>query len=159
MGGGRGGRNARRSGGSGFGGLSSLSATAVKTLTACRNDLATQCAELQDQISALEGVIGRFKSSGGGAAARRPAARRSTARRPSGARPAAKAPGGTLKEYIARVLGSANSAMRLMEVSSAVRAAGYPTQGKNFSNQVSMALAAMVKKKQVRKLDRGKYRA
>jgi hypothetical protein len=44
-----------------------------------------------------------------------------------------------------------------VDVAHGVVNAGYPTRSKNLPNQVSMAMAAMVKQRRVRKLSRGLY--
>ncbi len=122
----------------------------MATLTACRSQLAAECADLQRKMNALENALQSLRS--GGAPARRPTAGRRVPRGPRRVR------SGSLKDYITRVLGSANGAMRLTDISRAVVKAGYPTRSRNLPNQVSMAMAAMAKKRLIRRVGRGLYR-
>ena len=130
---------------------SSGSARVIAEMNAYHAELASRCAAIQTEMDALASAIRTMQ---GGA----PTAARKSAGRRSGAVRGPRGEGASLKDYIARVLGSAGSAMRLTDVANAVVSAGYPTKSRNLPNQVSMAMAAMVKKRLIRKVGRGLYR-
>jgi hypothetical protein len=118
-------------------------------MTAYHAELSQRCSAMQTEMKALAEAMSSLRRFHG----RAPQARSS-----GGGRLAARGEGGSLKDFITRVLSAAGTSMRLTEVSRAVKKAGYPTKSKNLPNQVSMALAAMGKKNLVRKTGRGLYR-
>jgi len=127
----------------------------LKELTSYHDELASQCAALKEEMDAMAGAIQTLRRGKGGAP--RSASRPAGAARRSGAVRGPRGTGQSLKDYIAGVLGSSGSAMRLMDVAKAVVSAGYPTKSKNLLNQVNMAIADMKRKKLVRKVGRGLY--
>ncbi len=134
-------------------------------MNAIHNRLQSQCTVIQTKMSALAEamkVLGSAPRSAGASAARRPSRRSRPSRRPSasrGARPVRgpRGSGNSLKDFIRNVVSSSSKPMRLMDITDGVVKAGYETSSKNLSNQVSMALAKMSKKRIVRKVDRGVY--
>jgi hypothetical protein len=130
-------------------------------MRAYHNELSSRCAELQQEMDALSNAMNTMQGAGGvrgrGGRRSRGAARRRSA--PGGRATAGRrAEGQSLKDYIANVLSSAGAAMRMTDITKGVMAAGYPTRSRNLSNQVSMALAAMTRKRRIRKVGRGLYR-
>ena len=78
---------------------------------------------------------------------------------PAKARPGPRPRGGSLKEFIVRVLASSPGPMSVKQIGTGVVRAGYRTKSKSLGNQVSMGLTQMAKKRQIRKVSRGMYRA
>ena len=62
-----------------------------------------------------------------------------------------------MSDYIAKVLASGGGTLSLKDITSGIVRAGYKTTSHNLSNQVSMTLNQMKKRKQVRKMGRGMY--
>ena len=133
----------------GFGG--DISGRLIADMRTYHSDLAAQCSRLQERMSALSGAIDTMAGLGAPTKGRRGPTSAAT----RGPRPA----GGSLKEYITRVLGSAGSPLRLTDIAKGVKRAGYKTRSKNLPNQVSMALADLAKKRHIRKVSRGIYKA
>lgn len=75
----------------------------------------------------------------------------------AGARRGPRPPGTSLKDFIGKVVGRSNGPMKAKNITKGVVTAGYKTNSRNLSAQVSTALADMVKNKQVRKVGRGLY--
>jgi len=132
-------------------------------MQAYHGKLANHCAEIQAQMDVIANVMsmmGSRVSSGasrvrGSASARIAGARRIHGSAVSGPRPK----GESLKDYILRAVKSAGSALSPSDIAASVTKAGYKTASKNFPNQISMALAEMVRKRLVKKLGRGEYGA
>jgi len=131
-------------------------------MNAFHDQLASQCALIQSEMSAIAGAIKALGASPRGAGFARPAgsaSQMSRGRTRRGGKPirGPRGEGNSLKDYIRKVVASGNSPLRVVEIASGVVKAGYQTSSSNLSNQVSMALADMTKKKLVRKVDRGTY--
>jgi hypothetical protein len=125
-------------------------------MRAYHDDLTAKCSQMQVEMDALSSAIESISGVALAAPTRSSVVRRVTKGGVTrGPRPA----GGSLKEVITKVLGSAQNPLRLTEISTGVVRAGYKTKSKNLSNQVSMALADMAKKRKVKKVSRGLYRA
>jgi hypothetical protein len=123
--------------GAGIGGV-------IRELSAYRDQLVAERAQVDAQIAAVEGALAAL------GAAVRPAMTRATAlRRGPGPRQ------GSLKDHIARVLGARRGPMSVKDITGAVRAAGYRTKNKTLDKSVGNALGKM---RQVVKVARGQYR-
>lgn len=64
---------------------------------------------------------------------------------------------GSLKDYIIQLLSAARSPIRVKDITTGIINNGYHHRGQNLPNQVSMALAEMLKDGQVNKVGRGLY--
>jgi len=115
-----------------------------------RDQLASRQTQLAAQVAALDELL---ESLGGSAA--KPAHRRSptvqrTRRSSYGARD------GSLKSYIDRVLRQARKPMRVVEITSAVRKAGFKTTNKTLAKTIGNTLPQMPT---VKKVERGVFKA
>jgi hypothetical protein len=131
-------RAARRQSGTTGAGI----AGAIRELSAYRDQLVAQRAEVDAQIVAVEGALAALGASAGGTQV--PASGRRTSFRQ-----------GSLKDHIARVLGAHRGPTSVKDVTAAVRAAGYRSKNKTLDKSVGVALREM---RQVVKVARGQYR-
>lgn len=132
------------------------------------NELESRLAQIQSEMTALSdamAALGGARSAAPrvGRPAGRPAGagRAAAVGRPGhrGARRGPRPAGGSLREHIERVVRGAGGPIRLAELTQGVVRSGYQTSSKNLSNQVSMVIADMVKRRQIKKVDRGTYAA
>jgi len=153
-------RGGRRRGRSGWGQGSVRgdgSSRLLADMRAYHAQLAAQCASVEAEMSAISTAMRAM-----GAVPQRSATARPSAARPArgrGGRPirGPRGAGRSLKDYIAKVVSGSGQAMRLVDITNGVKKSGYQTSSKNLSNQVSMALADMARRKRVRKVARGMY--
>ena len=131
-------------------------------MNAYHDQLASKCAAIQSEMSAIATAIEALGASPRAARPARLAAasvasiRRGTAGRGRPIR-GPRGDGNSLKDYIRSVVAGGSGPLRVVEITSGVLKSGYQTSSQNLANQVSMALADMTKKKLVRKVGRGTY--
>ncbi len=146
------GRKPGRPKGSGGGAISW--ASAASGLKSYRNTLATDRDALDHKIGALDSAL---EAMGAGAPAARGPARRSAGRpgpKPGPGRGRRGPRKGSLKEYIAKVLGGRVRGMAVKDITNGVLRSGYKSKNKTLAKSVGIALADM---RVVSKLGRGVY--
>ncbi len=126
---------AKRGAGSNLGGV-------LGSLKAYRDRLADQRNEIDNQMQAIDAALAAL----GAGTAKPVVARRRLGKGPRG---------GSLKEYIARVLRGLVRGKSVKDIAAAVKKAGYKSKSKTLDHAVSKALADM---KNVIRVGRGVYR-
>ena len=129
---------ARPAGRSASGGLGA----AIASMKAYRDHLAARRSEIDNRLQAIDAALAAI-----GSTVPKPV----VARRRRGTKPR----GGSLKEYIARVLRGLTKGKSVKDIAAAVVKAGYKSKDKRLSQSVGKALAQMNK---VTKVGRGVYR-
>ncbi len=125
---------AKRGSGSNLGGV-------LDSLEAYQDRLAAQRHEIDNRIQAIGAALAAL-----GAGTKPVVARRGRGKRPRG---------GSLKEYIARVLRGLARGKSVGDIATAVKKAGYKSRDKRLSQSVGKALAEM---KNATRVGRGVYR-
>jgi hypothetical protein len=126
---------AARTAASGLGG-------ALASMNAYRNHLSAQRSEIDNRIQAIDGALAAM----GSGSAKLVVARRKPDKRPRG---------GSLKDYIARVLRGLARGKSVGDIAAAVKKAGYKSKDKRLSQSVGKAMAEM---RNVTRVERGVYR-
>ncbi len=116
------------------------------------NELTAERERLQQRIEAIDTLLAAYDGQAPKRTTRVVAAGRGrAARRGGGGR---RMEGGTLKDYIRRVL---SKQMSVADVTAAVERAGYESSNKTLDKSVGIALTDLAKKKEARKVSRGVY--
>lgn len=138
----------------------------VTSMLSYQSQLSAKRLEIDNQISALATALEALNVSA--PAPRATAVRRGRPPKAKRGRPAMSSsaggaggggrrlPGSSLRDYVLTVLRGASKPMGVKDIGDSVMKAGYPTAAKDLSKAVSNLIAKL---KEVKKVDRGLYRA
>lgn len=131
--------------------VSAGGAGVVASLQGARGELLAQRDALESQISALDAALAAFgAAAAGGHSGRRAGGGGAAGASIKGVR------GGSLKEYLIRVLSAAGGEMSVKDITAGVLRAGYQTRNQTLAKSVGIALTQTPG---IKKVGRGKFKA